>query len=149
VPLYVTRSLRAYQRARFSVTLIHVLMALTLRSVVESSGRGLSAVWSHYVQLGHSLVLFCFNFIFTSRCAHSYRSLLHRHCRNYKLELIKFSGVQGFWPVESSNSRLGGVYNAASYLVLYLLSASVGTVDLVTLKFQANKHPPLPRYDTQ
>jgi len=107
VPLYVTRSLWAYHRALFSATFIQVLVALTLRFVVESSGRDLSAVWSTYICLGHHLLLFCLNFIFTCRCAYSYRPLLHRHCRNYKLELIKCSEAQGFWLMESSNGRRG------------------------------------------
>jgi len=56
----------------------------------------------------------------------------------------QYSAVHCFWPVEFPNVRLGASHlrNDSVVFGLVLPSASVSTVDL-TLKFQANKHPPL------
>ena len=57
--------------------------------------------------------------------------------------ISKYSAVHGVWLVESSNGRLGEITNAATCLVYLFLSASVTTVDRVTLKLQANEQPSL------
>jgi hypothetical protein len=50
----------------------------------------------------------------------------------------------GFWPLVFSSGRLGASYwGNDSMFGLALLSVSVRRVGLVTLKFQANTHPPL------
>lgn len=55
-----------------------------------------------------------------------------------------YSAVLGFWPEELSNGRLGASHWCSDRVIFsLLLSATVTTVDLVTLKFQANLHPPL------
>jgi len=47
-------------------------------------------------------------------------------------------------PAEFSNGRLGASQHCCNPVMFVLvLSASVNTVDLVTVKFQANTHPPL------
>jgi len=48
-----------------------------------------------------------------------------------------------FWLVEFSNGRLGAsqCFSHSVVFGLALLSTSINTVDLVTLKFQANEHP--------
>jgi hypothetical protein len=57
---------------------------------------------------------------------------------------IQYSAVCGFRPVEFSNGRLGASQHWCDTVRFGLvLSASVSTVDIVTAKFQANKHPPL------
>jgi hypothetical protein len=49
--------------------------------------------------------------------------------------------VFGRWNFQTVDSER--VTNAATYLVYLFVSSSVSTVDQVTLKLQANKHPPL------
>jgi hypothetical protein len=60
-----------------------------------------------------------------------------------EFSINKYSGVHGVWPVEFSNGGLGEITNSATCVVYFFVSASVSTVDQVTLKLQANKHPPL------
>jgi len=56
-----------------------------------------------------------------------------------------YSEVHSFWPVEFSNGGLEASQWCSDSVMfsLFPLSASVRTVDLDTLKFQANKHPHL------
>jgi hypothetical protein len=54
-----------------------------------------------------------------------------------------YSAEHCFWPVKFSCGRLGESHYNSDSVSLVLLSASISTVDLVTPKFQANKHPPL------
>ena len=62
-----------------------------------------------------------------------------------------YSAVLDFWPVEFSNGRLGAShwYNDSITFGEVLLSTSISTAGLVTLKFQANKHLPSPVHHTQ
>ena len=61
------------------------------------------------------------------------------------MELASYRGLHGFWPVEFSNGRLGASHHSKESVTfgLVLFSATIGTGDFVTLKIQANKHPPL------
>jgi len=51
--------------------------------------------------------------------------------------------VHGFWLVEFSHDRLGASHYFSDMFGLVLLSSCVSTLDLVTLKVEANEHPPL------
>ena len=53
----------------------------------------------------------------------------------------------GWWNFQMVG--LEQVSNAEMVLCLVYFSVSISTVDLITMKFQANKHPPLDTYHTQ